>query len=288
MFYDQMGAEQAAFDVEVLGTFELGNCIEEDVKRRLLKMGFTVERDQESIDFNVMDQLLWRGHHDGIVSHYQYSGRWLVDIKSCHPNIFQQLPEDPIQCGKFVADASRFPWLMKYIGQLQGYMSGIAQNGLPSEQVDGSMILFSNKSNTMMKRAIVEDSKSYEVELVNRCLIVREAVKTGTEPDFVANPEICRMCNYRDVSCFPVVSIDSSLIIDPDKNKDILDLMGNYSTDKAAWAAFKKRDELIKERMKRLEVGMYTIASGGTVKVSENKNGVKSVKIVTEDDEDEQ
>jgi len=259
LYYERIGADKKPMQVHVCGIFHTGNEIEESVKRSLSLLGYCFERSQETVEYRIGDELLFRGHPDGILTHPLYPGRsWVADIKSMNAMIWNALSDSPAEVTRYLDTAEDRPWLLKYPPQVVSYILAYEQRG---EHHDGGVLIFVNKDNSRIKLAVVEASEPRCRWVVERCRYINRCVREQVVPPFCPNPKLCELCPYHGGVCEPAVIVKGSTTVDAEdpQNAVVVAELRGYTERKAQARAFDMSDKAIKSRFKSMPPGEYVV-----------------------------
>jgi hypothetical protein len=265
-----------------LAVFELGNEVEQALVMRLMRMGYRVERAQETLEIRDDEgTILLRGHPDGIISKPIWQDRrWLFDAKSMADPIYKQMPNEAKAAGRWMRDCG-FAWVEKYPGQLMAYMYAYRQEGTV---LSGALVIAMNKQTGEMKTAYLPYNKEGVLALLNKCKRINAAVQFKKPPVGCNKPSTCQWCDFREVSCFPEVQIKSEGLVDPadEGNKALFDAARRYLSleqHKEPYNRAKRAQEEVKEMFRSMKDGVYHLPDVGNVRVKRSSNGAMRLTI---------
>jgi CRISPR/Cas system-associated exonuclease Cas4 (RecB family) len=131
------------------------------------------------------------GRIDGKIVHKKQI--FPTDIKSCNPNIWDRLNK--------TEDFNKYPWTKKYPAQLLIYMY--------ADNLEGGMFLLKNKSTGKLKQfnLVLSDWLEQVEEVLQKDKKIREYIKSGTLPEKINDPEMCKGCPFEHI-CMPSLNYD--------------------------------------------------------------------------------
>ena len=211
-------------------TFREGRCLEELTLRDLQSLGFPVSRTQVSLYDR---DLQLSGTVDALA---EIQGKtYLVEIKSCHPAIFERIRrfED------LLGDSRVF--VRKWAYQVQAY--------LMLARIKELVLILRNKiTGELNDIAVVPDPDIARV-IADKCRRVNEAVAQGVIPEEYKSQseDVCPDCCFSHV-CLPrAIHEEGAEIID---DPDLLEALETREALREAYRAYIEADKLINKRLR--------------------------------------
>jgi len=169
------------------------------------------------------------GDGQGIKGQWKREG--VLEIKTLNPNIIARIHT--------IDDFENFPWMMKYIAQLQTYTLGLGY--------ERGFFLLVNKANLFDHRWIeVPLDYQYAENLLQKAHAVNEHVAAGTLPDKINRPDECSRCPFNSICMPEVVSDGTCKIVVDDELEQILRDREEYA---AAHKMYEAADKALGNRL---------------------------------------
>lgn len=158
LWYVHNGYPRKSIGGRILRLFQLGNILEEQIRKDFMAAGFGMHSDQKEIFFEHTDPVTGQkykltGHCDGIVTGLQESDKpYLWECKTAGEKAFKQL----LKCNSYEA------WNIKYKAQIHAYMLGL--------KLDRALITVYNKNTSEMYQERIRLDRNYAVDLLQKVL----------------------------------------------------------------------------------------------------------------------
>ena len=280
LYLDRVGASRKPLDEAVLGIFALGHELERICVSRLMSRGYVIERSQEPLQLCIDGRVMWSGHPDGLLHHVHDTSPIpvVVDVKSMNSHIWGEIPDDPTAAARFLDEAKQ-PWLRKYTPQIRAYLACYHDMRV---KVDGGVLLFVNKDTFQVKVARVEREEEAEQALISKARLINEAFADDEMPAPCGDSDVCERCGYSQVSCFPEIAVKATGIVDIEatENQIVVDSLRVWVARRAAQKEADAAQTRVKTAFKAMAPGEYLVEGIGSVRVTEDKNGRRTVKVV--------
>lgn len=275
--------EKPSIDLQFI--FDEGRLHERQIIIELQEEQLEVVEQQVS-GFDEGTGLSW--HLDAVV--HTDAGRFPLEVKSCAGHIYDALSKYGRDEFKKAMDELGvfYPWLRNYLAQILTYLNG--------RKLEAGIVLFKGKQNGRPKQfnviasehsAFFDDvvSKSKKIdglvkELGEKKLDATGADKAGLLPERIADPDLCRKCDFRFV-CLPDVDFGKPLSLLTDKLLEKkIDRWYKYQL------IAKEFDDLTEEINLAVKGKANTIVGRFHVDGKADKRGTwrKSISVITDED----
>ena len=166
-------------DGRILRLFQLGNVLEEQMRKDLMDAGYAMCYDQKEISFEYQGLKL-TGHIDGIISNLQESNKpHLWECKTCNQTSFNKL----------LKLNSYEQWNEKYKFQVHAYMLGL--------ELDRCLINVYNKNDSNIYTERIKLDKPW---IINKLQVVFKTIGRETLPPTRTCPKLdwyeAKWCSY--------------------------------------------------------------------------------------------
>jgi len=221
--------------VDLQARFEVGHVMEREMVREILDLGFDFVGAQDAVEIRGRgNTLLATGRIDGFII---YKGEKVpVEIKSMHPNIFDQVES--------IEDFQKKPWLRKYIRQLMMYCYG--------HNKEYGLFALTNCLGARKWFILYLDMGECEL-ILQRLEKIHTHLSNDTLPDRIEyRDDVCGKCDFASICLKDVVRSEADILTD-----DVLiaDLERRESLKDTA-TEYGKIDKEIKKRLKGIEKGV--------------------------------
>lgn len=243
-------------DMNLIKVFEEGNEQEKFVKKLLVEAGYYISESQRSIADSLLQKFNITGHIDFYISKDEVSKPYVAEVKSMHPNIFQQINTE--------SDFEKYPWTKKYIAQFQIYLFG-------SGDEYGFMIL-KNKSTGEIKVLKMKLNLDYVESLLKKAEAIEKHIIENTLPDRIEDFKECKKCQFNHICTPDIINNMSSMIV----NDKLESLLNKREKLKSGKQEYDKADKELKEILKQFEYQEIII---GDFQITKNNNRTKIVKL---------
>jgi len=240
-------------DDGLLGTFATGNALEPVIERIVSTLGeaskpqFRIIASQSATTDDLLHMYQISGRIDGLWQTKE-NGDWqtegVVDIKTCHPNIFNQLTD--------YASLSKYPWTQKYRGQLMLY--SFAYN------LEHCILLFVNKANLYQIKAIPFDlDYGYLETLLQKAETVNKAVDAQEPPAKLNDPDTCPRCPFLSLCCPDFTSKGNLKIEDNEELEAVLYRLNELEPAHAEYKELEKQRDAILVKGRDIVCGPFMV-----------------------------